>query len=91
MDGEGTPVVDAIVLEYVPWRPADGARYIFSIACPYCGKKHTHGAGTVFEDIPQQAGHRVAHCASEKAQAVNDAGYILRVAEPVTIARKIPA
>ncbi len=88
-DDDGTPNVEAEVLEYSPWTPGSGARYALSIVCPYCRKKHTHDAGTTFEEIPQYAGHRIAHCGTEAARAMNRKGYRLHVAMPVNIARKI--
>lgn len=34
--------------------------------CPYCGKKHTHGAGFSEGNVDpkEYLGHRVAHCIS---------------------------
>lgn len=33
--------------------------------CPYCGKKHNHGAGE---------GHRVVHCMRKKSEAIRSSG-----------------
>lgn len=33
------------------------------VRCPYCGKQHTHGAGSPAEDPRRFLGHRIAHCA----------------------------
>ncbi len=40
--------------------------------CPYCGKKHTHGAPQ--RPSGRHQGHRVSHCLRKKPQ---DRGYIL--------------
>lgn len=42
-------------------RQPDGYRWIV-LACPYCGRKHTHGGGTLTDDPRQHLGPRVAHC-----------------------------
>lgn len=31
-------------------------------ACPYCGRKHRHGAGDEPDQVNRFLGHRVAHC-----------------------------
>lgn len=44
-----------------------------TITCPYCGKRHTHGA---FESLGSGDGHRYSHCMFRVPGA--DAGYIIR-------------
>lgn len=51
------PVLQARAAAYGTW----------VIECPYCGKRHTHGA---------KEGHRVAHCAVDTPESVK--GYILK-------------
>jgi hypothetical protein len=63
-DEEAIPVVDAV-------RSRDGKQLV--IICPYCGKKHHHGA--VSERVGAGNGHRVAHCAIRTG--VNDRGYVV--------------
>jgi hypothetical protein len=51
---EGLPVI--------PCKQEEGI-LVFLISCPYCGRKHIHGAGKPpFRRPPWVAGHRVAHC-----------------------------
>ena len=33
--------------------------------CPFCGKKHTHGAGHVGEDLHDTLGWRTPHCITD--------------------------
>ena len=42
--------------------------------CPYCGKKHYHGAGGKRDNPLTFLGHRVAHCFGPNA---DNRGYIL--------------
>lgn len=39
-----------------------------TIRCPYCRKRHTHGA----QDLNRDLGHRVAHCSDGRGL-----GYVL--------------
>ena len=44
-----------------PSRP--GGSYAWEvICCPYCGKKHRHGAGGAPEEVNSYLGHRTEHC-----------------------------
>lgn len=47
-------------------------------ACPYCGRRHVHGAGLPTEDPRDFQGHRVSHCSTKVS---GDRGYILRIAD----------
>ena len=68
----------------------EGGSLIFLIPCPYCGKKHTHGAAGEHHK-PRDAGHRVAHCPPGgeikkgrkyvKVPPEAEQGYILKVVE----------
>jgi excisionase family DNA binding protein len=58
-----------------------GSELIFLTPCPYCGRKHTHGAGG-------GGGHRAAHCPDEIKQGrkyikvpESKRGYILKIVE----------
>jgi len=52
----------------------DGIRdWKFVDGCPYCGKRHHHGAGPEGTDPGDYLGHRVAHCITPGCLA----GYIL--------------
>ena len=76
-------------LEYQGGRPVipckqEGASLVFLIPCPYCGQRHTHGAGG-------GGGHRAAHCPPGgeikrgrkyvKVPPEAERGYILKVVE----------
>ena len=52
--------------------------------CPYCGRKHYHGAGRNGEDPRKLLGHRVAHC----DQDLTLVGYILVEAGAAKKSRK---
>ncbi len=39
-----------------------GANLFHIAKCPYCGCRHTHGAGRAGDDPHKFAGHRIAHC-----------------------------
>ena len=32
------------------------------VKCPFCSKTHTHGGGTVKEDVNKYFGSRISHC-----------------------------
>jgi hypothetical protein len=32
------------------------------IKCPFCGKKHQHGAGGDINEVDSFLGHRISHC-----------------------------
>ena len=40
-----------------------GVHLIFLVPCPYCGRRHRHGAGS---GPPWEGGHRVADCSEIK-------------------------
>ncbi|HKX46209.1 MAG TPA: hypothetical protein VJP77_05865 [Planctomycetota bacterium] len=48
----------------------DNGNGTWSILCPWCGKKHTHGS---------EAGHRVGHCAVNDTDGLDlkSIGYVL--------------
>lgn len=46
----------------------------WTINCPYCGSKHTHGAGSGSDPLTT-LGHRLAHC----HKAAEHKGYYLVV------------
>jgi hypothetical protein len=39
-----------------------GLRQRIVLQCPYCGLRHTHGAGGIGADPYRFLGHRAAHC-----------------------------
>jgi hypothetical protein len=41
--------------------------------CPLCGRKHTHGGGSLDGDPRRLLGHRVAHCTEKEEPG----GYVL--------------
>jgi hypothetical protein len=44
-------------------RPEPGIAYrVWEVHCPYCGRKHRHGAGWLDEDPRQHLGSRASHC-----------------------------
>jgi len=69
-----------------------GIELIFLTPCPYCGQKHTHGAGKPpYPAGVWSAGHRAAHCPPGgeikrgrkyvKVPPEAERGYILKVVE----------
>lgn len=56
------PIVRAEVREVSHWRPSKGARFSLRVHCPYCGKTHIHGAGSILLNVPRMAGYRTADC-----------------------------
>lgn len=42
------------------------------VACPYCGKKHLHGAGNHDSPFGWGDGHRVGHCLQ-----IDNSGYVV--------------
>lgn len=63
-----------VLAELVPPRRKGDAWIWLLLSCPYCGRRHVHGAGidgTV-------DGHRVAHC--WKPSPRSDRGYFIRKA-----------
>jgi hypothetical protein len=63
----------------VPVRRSRSGRQLIIDACPYCGKRHTHGDGGQRER--GWHGHRVAHC--RKQPAGMSAGYIIVETSPL--------
>ena len=55
---DDTPDVEAEVVLV----PGDQVNLWRVIRCPFCGKSHTHGAGSPTDDPLRLLGHRVAHC-----------------------------
>jgi hypothetical protein len=49
--------------------------FLWECLCPYCGKKHTHGGGSIEDDPMKMLGHRVSHCLDDEKSS---AGYILK-------------
>lgn len=41
--------------------------------CPFCGKEHVHGGGSVSGDPRRLLSHRAVHCAT----GVKETGYVL--------------
>jgi hypothetical protein len=70
----------------------DGNSLVFLIPCPYCGKKHSHGAmNKPKKKEPWDGGHRVAECPAGgevkrgrkwvKVPPEAEKGYFLKVVE----------
>lgn len=49
-----------------------------SIKCPYCGKRHTHGASGV---TTNGLSHRLSHCVRRDGSVIENRGYYLRLKE----------
>lgn len=66
-------IPDVLVELVYPTRK-DGCYLWKLLSCPYCGKKHLHGAGTELDEVGGYLGHRTAHCVGKHNQS---AGYRL--------------
>ena len=51
-----------------------GFRQWVVLCCPYCAKRHAHGAGSITQDPYTFLGHRAAHCVDG-----DNVGYVLDV------------
>lgn len=40
-------------------------QYQWRVKCPYCGRKHHHGAGEDPDHVNTYLGHRVEHCSGD--------------------------
>jgi hypothetical protein len=71
----------AAVLVEVP-APRGRVEYDWMIPkCPYCGKKHWHGAGDDINEVHRFLGDRVAHCTGaglKQYRLVRDGGEVRR-------------
>lgn len=63
-----SPVVVGTLIEGV-------SRNKLAVLCPYCRRRHEHGAGSKEEAVEEYEGHRTALCVGNYGQG---AGYVIR-------------
>ncbi len=72
-------LVENLRVEVPVRRTEDGTQWVFINPCPFCGRKHLHGAPD-----GSDGGHRVAHCPDPAGRLNNELNrsYILVPVEP---------
>jgi hypothetical protein len=79
---DGIPIVP-VTVKRVPNGYRRQVTLLKLAVCPYCGRPHTHGAGSPETDPHDDEGHRLSHCVDthvppERRRDMNR-GYILRI------------
>jgi len=74
--GEKNPEAECVLIV------KNGYYYWIIPNCPFCGKKHQHGGGTIGKDDPRQAlGSRVPHCADPFREIADAGGHSYNLVE----------
>ena len=79
----GVPIV-AVTLSRFVCRRGRVSLLLLLARCPYCGRRHQHGAGDRVLPLSELGGHRLSHC---ELPVRDNPGYVLRVVGEETASR----